>query len=95
MIQVWTPPCEKGAQLSGMASVLLQTKCWGVDFWHIVEIGELLILQWFSCHWVREAVPHQTLLHLKTCLQPKRPAQLFFCKGKGDYKSLPPLGGNS
>lgn len=57
VIQVWTP-CEKGAQLSGMASVLLQTKCWGVDFWHIVEIGELLILQWFSCHWVREAVPH-------------------------------------
>lgn len=47
-IEVWTPPpCDaekQGAQLSGMASVLLQTKCWDVDFWHIVEIGELLIL---------------------------------------------------
>lgn len=46
--KVWTPsPSEEekqGAQLSGMASVLLQTKCWDVDFWHIVEIGELLIL---------------------------------------------------
>lgn len=31
-------------QLLGMASALLQAKCWDVDFWHIVELGELLVL---------------------------------------------------
>lgn len=35
---------KQEAQFSGMALVLLQTKCWDVDFWHIVKIGELLIL---------------------------------------------------
>lgn len=46
--KVWTPsPCDEEkqwVQLLGMASVLLQTKCWDADFWHIVETGELLIL---------------------------------------------------
>lgn len=31
-------------QLLGMTSALLQAKCWDVDFWHIVELGELLVL---------------------------------------------------
>lgn len=48
VIQVWTPPPfdeeKQRAQLAGTASVLLRTKRWDVDFWHIVEIGELLIL---------------------------------------------------
>lgn len=35
MIKVWTPSRDEEkqkAQLYGMASVLLQTKCWDVDF---------------------------------------------------------------
>lgn len=34
-------------QLLGMASALLQAKCWDVDFWHIVELGELLVVMVF------------------------------------------------
>lgn len=93
VIQAWTPPCEKGTQLSGMASVLLQTKCWGVDFWHVVEIGERLILQWFSCHWVRKLSHIKPYCIWKHVYNPKsQPSLFFFCKGKGDYKSIPPQG---
>lgn len=51
VIYVWTPPPgveeKQRVQLLGMASALLQTKCWDVDVWHIVELGELIILYWF------------------------------------------------